>query len=161
MIPHFPLIFGANGEPITPGSSLLVMNNPEFTDSSWNIKQQFLQQLQFTNKKSIKLIDEILEKEEQSIIIIQSDHGSNFDTNLLDPTYDDVVQKLSNLNAIYFPDEKYREMLVNDPTNVNTFRVVFNSQFGSDYEMLEDRTYWGLSIKKPFWFKDVTSMLLN
>jgi len=161
MIPHFPLIFGPNGEPVTPGSSLLVMNNPEFTDSGWNVKQQFLQQLQFANKKSMELIDKILEKEEQSIIIIQSDHGSGFDTNLLDPTYDDVVQKLSNLTAIYFPDEKHLEMLVNDPTNVNTFRVVFNSHFGSDYEILEDRIYWGLHYKKPFWFKDVTDMLLN
>ena len=161
MIPHFPLIFGANGEPITPGSSLLVMNNPEFTDSSWNIKQQFLQQLQFTNKKSIKLIDEILEKEEQSIIIIQSDHGSGFDTNLQDPTYADVVQKLSNLNAIYFPNEKHREMLTDDRSNVNTFRTVFNTYFGSDYDMLEDRTHWNISYKKPFWLKDVTSILLN
>ena len=137
------------------------MNNPEFTDSGWNVKQQFLQQLQFANKKSMELIDKILEKEEQSVIIIQSDHGSGFDTNLLDPTYDDVVQKLSNLNAIYFPDEKHLEMLVNDPTNVNTFRVVFNSHFGSDYEILEDKIYWGLHYKKPFWFKYVTSMLLN
>ena len=164
MLPHFPLIFGANGEPITPGESLLVMNNPhvfEGTDSSWNIKQQFLQQLQFANKKSIKLIDKILENEKQSIIIIQSDHGSAFDVNLHDPTDDDVHQRLSNINAIYFPDEKPREILMNDPTNVNTFRIVFNSYFGSDYDILEDKIYWNLSFKKPFWFKDVTSVLLN
>ena len=164
MLPHFPLIFGANGEPITPGESLLVMNNPhvfEGTDSSWNIKQQFLQQLQFANKKSIKLIDKILENEKQSIIIIQSDHGSAFDVDLDDPTDDDVHQRLSNINAIYFPDEKPREILMNDPTNVNTFRIVFNSYFGSDYDILEDKIYWNLSFKKPFWFKDVTSVLLN
>ena len=164
MLPHFPLIFGANGEPVTPGESLLVMNNPhlfEGTDSSWNIKQQFLQQLQFANKKSIKLIDKILENEKQSIIIIQSDHGSAFDVNLHDPTDDDVHQRLSNINAIYFPDEKPREILMNDQTNVNTFRIVFNSYFGSDYDILEDRIYWNLSFKKPFWFKDVTSILLN
>ena len=164
MIPHFPLIFGADGEPVTPGESLLVMNNPhlfEGTDSSWNIKQQFLQQLQFANKKSIKLIDKILENEKQSIIIIQSDHGSAFDVNLHDPTDDDVHQRLSNINAIYFPDEKPREILMNDQTNVNTFRIVFNSYFGSDYDILEDRIYWNLSYKKPFWFKDVTSVLLN
>jgi len=161
MIPHFPLIFGPNGEPVTPGKPLLAMNHPEFTVSGWEIKKQFLQQLQFTNKKSIELIDKILENEKQSIIIIQSDHGSGFDINLQAPTDDDVVQKLSNFNAIYFPDEKHREMLTNDQTNVNTFRIVFNSYFGSDYEMLEDRIYWGLSIKKPFWFKDVTSILLN
>ena len=164
MLPHFPLIFGANGEPITPGESLLVMNNPhvfEGTDSSWNIKQQFLQQLQFANKKSIKLIDKILENEKQSIIIIQSDHGSAFDVDLDDPTDDDVHQRLSNINAIYFPDEKPREILMNDQTNVNTFRIVFNSYFGSDYDILEDKIYWNLSFKKPFWFKDVTSVLLN
>ena len=164
MIPHFPLIFGADGEPVTPGESLLVMNNPhlfEGTDSSWNIKQQFLQQLQFANKKSIKLIDKILENEKQSIIIIQSDHGSAFDVDLDDPTDDDVHQRLSNINAIYFPDEKPREILMNDQTNVNTFRIVFNSYFGSDYDILEDKIYWNLSFKKPFWFKDVTSVLLN
>ena len=161
MLPHFPLIFGPNGEPITPGKSLLAMNHPEYTDNSWNIKQQFLQQVQFANKKSMEFIDNILENEKQSIIIIQSDHGSDFDVNYQDPTDGDVFQRLSNLNAIYFPDEKHREMLVNDPTNVNTFRIVFNSYFGSDYEMLEDRIYWGLSYKKPFWFKDVTSILLN
>ena len=164
MLPHFPLIFGANGEPVTPGESLLVMNNPhvfEGTDSSWNIKQQFLQQLQFANKKSMELVDKILENEKQSIIIIQSDHGSAFDVNLHDPTDDDVHQRLSNINAIYFPDEKPREILMNDTTNVNTFRIVFNSYFGSDYDILEDRIYWNLSYKKPFWFKDVTSILLN
>ena len=93
MIPHFPLIFGPNGEPITPGKSLLAMNHPEYTDSGWDVKTQFIQQLQFTNKKSMELINKILENEEQSVIIIQSDHGSGFDTNLLDPTYYDVVQK--------------------------------------------------------------------
>ena len=161
MLPHFPLIFGPNGEPITPGQSLLTMNHPEYTGSDWDIKTQFVQQIQFANKKSIEFIDKILENEKQSVIIIQSDHGSAFGINLQDPTDDDIIQRLSNLNAIYFPDEKHREVLTDDLTNVNTFRIVFNSYFGSDYEMLEDRTYWGLSIKKPFWFKDVTSILLN
>jgi hypothetical protein len=161
MLPHFPLIFGPNGEPITPGQSILTMNHPEYTDSGWDIKTQFVQQIQFANKKSIEFIDKILENEKQSIIIIQSDHGSAFGVNFQDPTDDDAFQKLSNLSAIYFPDEKHREMLTDDRTNVNTFRIVFNSYFGSDYEMLEDRIYWGLSYKKPFWFKDVTSILLN
>ena len=161
MIPHFPLIFGPNGESVTPGKSLLTMNHPEYTDSNWNVKQQFVKQLQFANKKSMELVDEILKNEKESIIIIQSDHGSGFGINLQDPVDDDIIQKLSNFNAIYFPNEKQRGMLTDDRTSVNTFRLVFNSQFGSDYEILEDKIYWGLSIKKPFWFKDVTSIILN
>ena len=54
MLPHYPLIFGPNGEPITPGTSLLTMNHPEYTDNSWDVKQQFVQQIQFANKKSIE-----------------------------------------------------------------------------------------------------------
>ena len=161
MLPHFPLIFGPNGEPITPGKSLLTMNHPEFTDSSWDVKTQFKHQIQFANKKSIEFIDKILENEKQAIIIIQSDHGSGFGVNFQAPTDDDVFQRLSNLNAIYFPDEKHREMLTDDRSNVNTFRTVFNAYFGSDYDMLEDRIHWSISYKKPFWFKDVTSILLN
>ena len=161
MLPHFPLIFGPNGESITPGQSLLTMNHPEYTGSGWDIKTQFVQQLQFSNKKSMEFIDKILENEKQSIIIIQSDHGSAFGVNLQNPTDDDAFQKLSNLSAIYFPDEKHREMLTDDRSNVNTFRTVFNTYFGSDYDMLEDRTHWNISYKKPFWLKDVTSILLN
>ena len=161
MLPHFPLIFGSNGEPITPGKSLIAMNHPEFTDSSWDVKTQFTYQVQFANKKSLEFIDRIIEKEKNPIIIIQSDHGSAFGVNIQDPTDDDAFQKLSNLSAIYFPDEKHRKMLTDDRTNVNTFRTVFNAYYGSNYEILEDRTYWGLSVKKPFWFKDMTNVLMN
>ena len=63
MLPHFPLIFGPNGEPITPGQSILTMNHPEYTSSGWDIKTQFVQQIQFANKKSIEFIDKILENE--------------------------------------------------------------------------------------------------
>ena len=39
------------------------MNHPEYTGSGWDIKTQFVQQLQFSNKKSMEFIDKILEKE--------------------------------------------------------------------------------------------------
>ena len=161
MLPHFPLIFGPNGESITPGQSILTMNHPEYTNDDWNIKTQFMHQIQFTNKKTIEFIDKILENEKRVIIIIQSDHGSAFDTNLQNPTEDDISQRLSNLNAIYFPDEKHREILTDERTNVNTFRIVFNSYFGSNYDIVEDKIYWGFTTKKPFWVKDVTNVLVN
>ena len=39
MLPHFPLIFGPNGEAITPGQSILAMNHPEYSFDDWNIKR--------------------------------------------------------------------------------------------------------------------------
>jgi hypothetical protein len=51
-------------------------------------------------------------------------------------------------------------MLEDDRTAVNTFRLVFNSYFGSNYEILEDKMYWGWNAK-PYYFEEVTNYLLE
>ena len=159
-IPHAPYIFGPNGEPITPGTPLLLTANPEHRVSGWDEKQQYIQQVQFSNKMMKKIVNEILSKEKPAIIIFQSDHGTAWDVNWFEPSKDDVWERLRIFNAIYFPDEEKRKMLEDDRTAVNTFRIVFNSYFGSNYEMLEDKMYWGWS-KKPYYFEEVTSYLLE
>ena len=74
-IPHSPYIFGPNGEPITPGTPLLLTANPEQRVSGWDEKQQYIQQVQFGNKMMKKIVNEILSKEKPIIIIFQSDYG--------------------------------------------------------------------------------------
>ena len=159
-LPHSPYIFGPNGEPITPGTPLLLTANPEHRVSGWDEKQQYIQQVQFGNKMMKKIVNEILSKEKPAIIIFQSDHGTAWDVNWLEPSKDDVWERLKIFNAIYFPDEEKRKMLEDDRTAVNTFRIVFNSYFGSNYEMLEDKMYWGWNAK-PYYFEEVTSYLLE
>ena len=158
MLPHPPWIFGPNGEEITPGKPLLITDNPEFRDSGWEPKIQYIQQVQFANKKTIEVIENILENNKNVIIIIQGDHGTAWETNWMDPSKDDAWQRLRNFDAIYFPDEDKRVQLNDDRTLVNTFRIVFNSYFGSDYEILENKMYWGWNAK-PYHFEDVTHYL--
>ena len=158
MLPHPPWIFGPNGEEITPGKPLLITDNPEFRDSGWEPKIQYIQQVQFANKKTIEVIENILENNKNVIIIIQGDHGTAWETNWMDPSKDDAWQRLRNFDAIYFPDEDKRVQLNDDRTLVNTFRIVFNSYFGSDYEILENKMYWGWNAK-PYHFEDVTNYL--
>jgi hypothetical protein len=161
MLPHPPWIFGPNGEEITPGKPLLLTDNPEFRDSGWEPKLQYIQQVQFANKKTIEVVENILEHDKNSIIIIQGDHGTAWGGILKpDPTKEDVVQRLRNFDAIYFPDEEKRDQLKDERTLVNTFRTVFNSYFGSDYEILEDRMYWGWN-EKPYSFDEVTHFLTD
>ena len=158
MLPHPPWIFGPNGEEITPGKPLLITDNPEFRDSGWEPKRQYIQQVQFANKKTIEAVENILENNKNAIIIIQGDHGTAWETNWMDPSKDDTWQRLRNFDAIYFPDENKRVQLNDDRTLVNTFRIVFNSYFGSDYEMLEDKMYWGWNAK-PYYFEEMTQYL--
>ena len=161
MLPHPPWIFGPNGEEITPGKPLLLTDNPEFRDSGWEPKLQYIQQVQFANKKTIETVENILEHDKNSIIIIQGDHGTAWGGIIKsDPPKEDVLQRLRNFDAIYFPDEEKRIQLNDNRTLVNTFRIVFNSYFGSDYEILDDRMYWGWN-EKPYSFDEVTQFLLD
>ena len=161
MLPHPPWIFGPNGEEIIPGKPLLITDNPEFRDSGWEPKKQYIQQVQFANKKTIEIVENILEHDKNSIIIIQGDHGTAWGGGVTsDPSKEDVWQRLRNFDAIYFPDEEKRVQLNDDRTLVNTFRIVFNSYFGSDYEILDNRMYWGWN-EKPYSFDEVTQFLLD
>jgi len=160
MLPHPPWIFGPNGEEITPGKPLLMTDNPDFRDSGWEPKIQYIQQVQFANKKTIETVENILEHDKNSIIIIQGDHGTAWGGINSEPKAEDAWQRLRNFDAIYFPDEEKRVQLNDDRTLVNTFRTVFNSYFGSDYEMLDNRMYWGYN-EKPYSFEEVTQFLLN
>ena len=139
---------------------MLITDNPEFRDSGWEPKRQYSQQVEFANKKAMQAIENILEKDSSAIIIIQGDHGTAWDVNWLEPSKEDVYQRLRNLDAIYFPDEEKRDLLLDDRTLVNTFRTVFNAYFGSSYEILENKMYWGYNAK-PYDFKDVSHYILE
>ena len=158
MLPHPPWVFGPNGEEITPGKPLLITDNPEFRDSGWEPKRQYIQQVQFANKKTIEVVENILENNRNAIIIIQGDHGTAWETNWMEPSKDDALQRLRNFDAIYFPDKDKRDLLLDDRTLVNTFRTVFNAYYESNYELLENKMYWGWNAK-PYYFEEMTQYL--
>ena len=158
LLPHPPWIFGPNGEEITPGKPLILTDNPEYRDSGWDPKLQYIQQLEFSNKNIKNIVNQIFEIDPYSIIIIQGDHGTGWDINWNNPSDKDKFQRLRNFDAIYFPDESKRNVLNNERTLVNTFRLVFNEYFNSDYQILENKMYWGTN-NEPYSFANVTNSI--
>ena len=51
-----------------------------------------------------------------------------------------IKERYSILNAFYFPDEVSMKPY-EGISSVNTFRLIFNNYFNSNYELLEDRSY--------------------
>lgn len=151
MLPHSPYIFGPNGESVTPGIPL--------DDQPWNPRKAHIDQLKFANKKILSLIDELLLKNKNLIIIIQGDTGSSFDSNWKNPSNDQIIERMSNLNAIYFPNNHYKSFS-GKSTPVNTFRIIFNEFFSENYEPLDDKMYWSTS-DSPYSHTDVTTILEN
>ena len=76
----------------------------------------------------------------------------------MEPSKEDAWQRLRNFDAIYFPDKDKRDLLLDDRTLVNTFRTVFNAYYESNYELLEDKMYWGWNAK-PYYFEEMTQYL--
>ena len=68
-----------------------------------------------------------------------------------------IIERMGNLNAIYFPNTDYGQMYEN-MTPVNTFRIIFNEYFDKDYKLLDDKNFWSNS-DKPYQYIDVTDII--
>jgi len=145
--PHPPYAFGANGEPVQ--SKL----HQEYTYEEFI--ETYRNQVSHINKKIQTVIEEILSQSpEPPIIIVQSDHGSCFGTYHLN-----LPERMSILNTYYFPDQNY-QALYESITPVNTFRIILNDYFGTNYKLLEDKNYYS-SRQSPYSFTDVTDQVLS
>ncbi len=150
--PHPPYIFDREGNSVPEA---------EFDMDNWGEEQKeyYLDQLIYTNKEVKKMIDEILdESENPPVIILQADHGPR--NTFIDgkfPTEDMFKEGMRILNAIYIPGQKY-DLLYDSITPVNTFRVVFNTLFGENYDLLEDTNYNSFEFA-PYKFTDITDIV--
>ena len=149
LLPHSPYVFGPNGEAIIPGNHI--------SGKTWDEKIAYLDQVEYANKEIIKIVENILTENKESIIILQSDTGSGFDINWNNPDELMILQRLSILNAYHIPDIE-RNQIKENITPVNSFRIIFNNYFNGEYEILEDRNYWN-NLDKPFNFDDVTEIV--
>ncbi len=163
LLPHPAFIFGPNGEPKNPEHTRSTENGDgsHYYQIPGNTKQGYINdyrdQLHFENKLLKQTIDKILAvSEEPPIIIIQSDHGpgSEFDHWAAEKT--NLEERMSILNAFYFPDQDYNQ-LYTTITPVNNFRVVFDQYF-QDTELLPDLNFYA-AINTPYKFIDVSDQV--
>ncbi len=110
---HRPFLFNQEGE-FEPGNSLT----------------EFINSTIYTNKTILAAIDQIIAKTDpKPIIILQGDHSRTGAEN-----------QTAILNAYYFPDAG-TESLYPTISPVNTFRVIFNTYFGAQLPLLEDKSF--------------------
>jgi len=147
--PHAPYIFGPNGENVSPINSSDIVDN----------RNAHVNQVKFMNKNFYELIPKLLESDKKPIIILQGDTGSGFGINSKNPTNPMMKERMSNLNAIYFPDNNY-DSVYDGMTPVNTFRIVFNEFFNEDYTLLQDKNFWSES-DRPYKYTDITKVILE
>lgn len=116
---------------------------PETDTMNWADPQFYLGQLQYTNGRILEAVDNILQKDPTAVIILQSDHGARVGyhmAELYDAPYDpetETVHQQNILNCVYLGENTPDITGLSGP---NTLRLVMNTVFGMDYEMLPDPT---------------------
>ena len=127
-VPHRPYTFGPNGEiPAYDGK----------TATYEETGKAYIDQVEFINNETLKVIDALLENSEiPPIIIIQGDHGPQEDLT------NNPLERMPILNAYYLPGVQTAELLYPSISPVNSFRVVLNSYFDQNMPLLADQSYY-------------------
>ncbi len=129
LCPHTPFVFDIKGKEVDP------VNN-----SNWRDKKYYLEQYIYITKEMEKTIDEILKNSKTPpVIILQSDHGprGNSSPNPSENIDIPTEEKLKIFNAYYLPNVN-KNILKENVSPINTFRIIFNTYFKDKFELLED-----------------------
>ncbi len=151
LCPHEPYVFGPKGVPVQPKAG----------ETAIEQKEKYLNQLMFINQKVIVLINEILSKSTTSpIVLLQADHGSasTFATPMeigwANPSDTSLKERMRIFSAYHLPDDG-NALLYDSISPANSFKLIFNHYFDTDYSLLNDRSYYS-TYQQPYKFTDVT-----
>jgi hypothetical protein len=141
--PHPPYAFNVDGSKPTDAER-----------EARTAEQEYLIQVEYTNRRALEVIDEILDVEPgepEPIILLQTDEGpfpprfarpnsENFQW--LEATDEEIAWKFNILTAYRLPGVDDAAEGFNDRTSpVNAFRILFNAYFDAGLELLPDVTY--------------------
>jgi len=137
-VPHRPFVFESDGSFLT-----------EEKEAERTATENYVNQLIFVSKEIEPVVDRILsESEVAPIIILQADHGHAGLTNW-------GVHSI--LNAYHLPGGG-SDLLYDQITPVNSFRVIFDFYLGTSYGLLEDEN-WSSAHSEPYNLKNVTDVV--
>jgi hypothetical protein len=146
-VPHPPYIFDRDG----------VRDPFSLSDTDFLNPEEYIDQVVFVNKKLQEVVQALLSgKGNPPIIIIQADHGTRVGEPSPDPELYRV--RFGILNAYHLPNGG-NDLLYESISPVNTFRVIFNHYFGTEYAILDDKNYF---TDRPFsssTYIDVTDLI--
>jgi hypothetical protein len=120
LVPHPPFIFAPDGE-----------------FSWWEGQAEgYISNVKFIDSQIVPVVAEIIKNSKTPpVIIMMGDHGATGIPKLETPQW-----RMSILNAFYVNDEAKQDLYATI-TPVNSFRVIFNHYFGTEYPLLEDLSY--------------------
>lgn len=129
LIPHFPFFKDAAGRQLSDSIVYGVMRE------TIHPLPYYLDYVRYANTEIERLVNTIQQKNPNAVIIFMSDHGYRWKGRGTNPAW-----LFRNQNAVYFPNREYGAFY-DSITNVNQFRIIFNTLFRQQYPLLKDSVF--------------------
>lgn len=134
LLPHGPYNFSSDGQCLSQEAS-----------AKRGAERGFVEQIAYANHILREVIPALQRPDRPlPIIIVQADEGPfpKRDNRIpwQEATAEELRIKTGIMNAYFFPNADY-SALRQDITPINSYRVLFNSVFGTDFPLLPDRIY--------------------
>jgi len=104
----------------------------------------YLNEIDCVNASLLRTIDRIERNDPDAVIVLNSDHGTEFqtpwDAPLAEWTTDQLRERFANQNALRLPAECQGDVLDDTPT-VHTFEIVFACLEGREPDLVEVRSF--------------------
>lgn len=140
VVPHPPYVFGPTGGPVEPAD----VGTTKTQEGASHYRDQVI----YINSRMKEIVPQIIKNSATPpVIVIQGDHG---------PTVASSPRsRMSNLNAYFLPGVD--ASIYPTITPVNTFRIIFNSYFGQNLELLDDVSLYS-DYTDPFNFRVIQNI---
>jgi len=158
LIPHDPYVFDADGS---------FMNRAQV--EAQGQPESYRRQLTYANSRMLRLVDRIIAGSgSDAIIMIQADEGpfparyraDEWGFEWRDASDAELEEKFGILYAMRVPGADLEAAGFHDAiTPVNTFRLIFNTRFGTDLPLLPDRTWAHVDLYHFYDFFEITDRL--
>ncbi|MBO9635968.1 MAG: sulfatase-like hydrolase/transferase, partial [Chitinophagaceae bacterium] len=126
LAPHFPYFRDRDGK-------LRPREKPGYEGWETGVNNPYTNYVHYNNGEIRKLVDTILQKTNgKAVILLLGDHG--FHLNMPDEL---LHWKFNNQCAVYLPNGQY-DRYYDSVTNINQFRILFNTLFAQRYPMMKD-----------------------
>lgn len=159
--PHPPFVFDGEGTPISPRYGFTFNDANNFPGTLDEYKTEYAGQVENVNRLLEETIDTILSQSTvPPIIILQADHGPGMLTDFTSSENTCLRDRFSTFAAYYLPDAE-NNLVAEDTTPVNIFRIVLNEYFAANLPMLENRSYYFKDTVYIFRTEDVTTKLTD
>ncbi|MDZ4786165.1 MAG: sulfatase-like hydrolase/transferase [bacterium] len=155
MAPHPPFVFDSKGQENFRKRNFAFDDGSHFKGKKREYLAGYRGQVTFLMNKISNIVEEILKRDPDAIIILQGDHGPGSELNWSSVSQSNLWERTAILNAFRMGSNWPENLSMrSDISPVNTFRLILKEIFKLEIAELPDKSFYS-TWKKPYEFIEV------